>query len=730
MLVAALTVGALVAVAPAAGSSASAETAGSTISGTIMLRDGTGGLARPAHLSELSANRDGVETALTLVNSDGSYILSGLTSGSYVLHVRSADARYFDEYYSDGSDAYDLPDATIVVLGPDEQLAGLDIELSDVKQFSSTPAPVLSGSPQVGQTLTSSVPSWSPTGAALNYQWKRSGTDMTGATSANYAIVAADLGHTLTLTVTGALDGYVAASQTSAATAAVSGVWAQTPAPSISGSAHVGQTLTATPGPWSPAATFSYQWKRAGAVISNATSSTYTLTTADFGKTLTVTVSGSTSNYATASATSAATAAVQGVFTMATAPTVSGTATVGSTLTAAAGVWSPTASFGYQWLRAGAAISGATASTYKPTDADVGKAISVTVTARAAGYVSAAKTSAATAAVQGLFTTAPTPTISGTTAVGQTLKAATGTWSPAATLSYQWKRSGAVIPGAIASTYRLATADLGKTLTVTTTASKLGYVSASKTSAATAAVLNVFAAAPTPTISGGTVPGQTLKATTGTWSPSATLGYQWLRSGAKITGATKSSYVLTSADLGKTLSLVVTGTKSGYLAVAKTSAATATVAMVFASAPAPTINGVPQAGNTLTASAGSWSPAPALAYQWKRSGMAIAGATGNRYVLKPTDADGVITVTVTAQKANFVTVSKTSAATKAVLGVKYANCDALNQAYPHGVAKPGVRYDKVSGVDKPFKGTPFFSAAVYALNPARDGDKDGIACER
>jgi hypothetical protein len=59
---------------------------------------------------------------------------------------------------------------------------------------------------------------------------------------------------------------------------------------------------------------------------------------------------------------------------------------------------------------------------------------------------------------------------------------------------------------------------------------------------------------------------------------------------------------------------------------------------------------------------------------------------------------------------------------------KFANCAALNRVYPHGVAKKGAR-DKVTGKTKPV--TSFkVHAATYALNTARDRDKDGVACEK
>jgi len=59
----------------------------------------------------------------------------------------------------------------------------------------------------------------------------------------------------------------------------------------------------------------------------------------------------------------------------------------------------------------------------------------------------------------------------------------------------------------------------------------------------------------------------------------------------------------------------------------------------------------------------------------------------------------------------------------------YANCAALNVDYPHGVARTGG-VDLVSG--KPRSPQPKFKVddAVYDANPARDGDDDGVACEK
>lgn len=67
-----------------------------------------------------------------------------------------------------------------------------------------------------------------------------------------------------------------------------------------------------------------------------------------------------------------------------------------------------------------------------------------------------------------------------------------------------------------------------------------------------------------PTISGTTQVGQTLSSTTGTWTgtPTPTYTYQWQRNTSNISGATSSTYVIQSADVGNTLRCVVTATNT------------------------------------------------------------------------------------------------------------------------------------------------------------------------
>ncbi|WP_291050013.1 cell wall-binding repeat-containing protein [Herbiconiux sp.] len=84
-----------------------------------------------------------------------------------------------------------------------------------------------------------------------------------------------------------------------------------TPKPTVSGTARMGQTLTATPGSWKPApVTLAYQWLRDGSPIDTATASSYRLTAEDRGHRVAVSVTGSKAGYASVTTTSALSAVV------------------------------------------------------------------------------------------------------------------------------------------------------------------------------------------------------------------------------------------------------------------------------------------------------------------------------------------------------------------------------------------------------------------------------------
>ncbi|MET9786017.1 Tat pathway signal protein [Streptomyces canus] len=173
------------------------------------------------------------------------------------------------------------------------------------------------------------------------------------------------------------------------------------------------------------------------------------------------------------------------------------------------------------------------------------------------------------------------PKITGTAKTGAKVTAEPGSWSAAPTsYTYQWKADGRAISGATAKTYTVAAAVVGKKLTVTVTALKSGWKSGTATSGAvTAAKGDAPKATKLPVISGTAKVGKTLKTSNGTWSPAATsYAYQWYANGTAISGATKSSLVLKTAQKGKKITVKVVARRTGHKDGSAVSKATKAVA--------------------------------------------------------------------------------------------------------------------------------------------------------
>lgn len=344
--------------------------------------------------------------------------------------------------------------------------------------------------------------------------------------------------------------------------------------PEITGSPRVGATLEASEGTWSPAASFTYQWTADGAALTGATSRTLRLTTAHLGKRISVRVRGSYESYIPAEASATPTSVVRGG-PVATGPVeVRGTPRVGARVSAVTGDgWDTSARLTYQWKASGRTIPGATSASLVLGPETVGKGLSVSVTASRTHYDSVTVTSPSAPATAAGLLTAPTPTISGTAVVGGKLTASRGTWTSGTAISYRWKADGEPIAGATASTFTIPSSLCGDRITVTVTGRKTGYATAAVTSRATTRVM----LAGTPAISGTPAVGRRLTAKPGTWTTGATLRYQWYANGSRITGATKSTWTITKSQRGKVITVKVTGARSGYTTVTRTSKGSAKV---------------------------------------------------------------------------------------------------------------------------------------------------------
>ena len=264
-----------------------------------------------------------------------------------------------------------------------------------------TGQPTISGTAQVGEELTADTSGIADTDGLTNavfaYQWLSDDAEIGGATDSTYTLVDDDEGRTIKVRVTVTDDAENETTLTSEATDAVeAAAQPDSPAtgqPTISGTARVGEMLTADTSGIADAdgltnVTYSYQWLGDDTDIAGATSSTYTLVDDDEGRTIKVRVivtdDAENETTLTSEATDAVAAAPQPDSPATGQPTISGTARVGEMLTAdtsgiadADGLTNVT--YGYQWLGDDTDIAGATSSTYTLVDDDEGQTIKVRV---------------------------------------------------------------------------------------------------------------------------------------------------------------------------------------------------------------------------------------------------------------------------------------------------------------------------------------------------------------
>jgi hypothetical protein len=421
----------------------------------------------------------------------------------------------------------------------------------------------------------------------------------------------------------------------------------------------VGATLTSTSGSWSavPAVSLiSYKWQKSNdsgtnwVDIPSATAATYLVSATDIGFILRSSVTVANTNGSTTS-NSAATGVTAPIYNIA-APVVRGLLVVGQVLDASDGVWSSpyTINLSYTWRRDNSAISGAISPSYTLTESDIGTSISVQVTATTLlGSLSVLSGQRGLVTIVG---NTVLPVITGSLRVGGTLSVSTGTWigTPASN-TYQWQSSvngtdWDSISGATNATFVIQANQAGLFLRAqvfgnkTSSASVVYRITASTLSTAMVPALNIQNTA-LPVVSGAWTEGTTISTTTGSWSATGTFTYQWQSSSdnstwADISGATSSTFVLTSSEASKYVRVQIVNTTSSGAGIAQ-SASRSKVGAPFNTA-LPAISGTLKIGSTQTVSTGTWSNTPtSYSYQWQKSSDGISwinlsDETANTYV--------------------------------------------------------------------------------------------------
>lgn len=557
--------------------------------------------------------------------------------------------------------------------------------------------PSISGTPEVGEPVSSEQGVWQGSEISMRYQWEKCNTtggecaEIPGATSSNYKPLSEDAGSTLRLRVGASNNlGSLAALSPASAPVATGATPLNTWTPSITGTPQVGQTLIATTGSWlaTTVISYSYQWQRCDLggsgcePITGATAPSYMLASGDAGHRLRVLVTASETAASAAQASSATLpVAGEGAPVSEELPVISGTALVGETLTVLPGGWqSATAlTFTYQWERCNqdgqecSTITGATSSTYTLTESDASG------TVRAA--LSASNTSSLTSAPSQAVTVSQTaldqisgPYITGEAVQGRALEAEPGIWTGKGeiTYTYQWQRCSEAgefctsISEATRSAYVPSSGDISHKLKVTVTAT-----GPTETSSSSSSATDVVAASTTPpesllepSIEGNPVTGETLSAQPGLWvgAEPISYGFQWQRCDAigdgcmNISGATGETYKLTEADLANTIQVDVTATNS----VGSTNATSRRIEAISNPGPpsaseSPSIQGTAHVGQQIFATNGIWSGSRPMkyVYAWERcdatgeSCIAIEGATKPGYTVTSSDLGHTLLVKIT-----------------------------------------------------------------------------------
>ena len=618
----------------------------------------------------------------------GTLTLSGSASvANYEAALRSVT-------YSNNSNAPSTSNRTISITASDAHLTSAAATRTiAVVGTNDSPVgvPTITGLVREDQTLTANTSAINdPDGLnAFSYQWMRNGSNITGATAANYTTGDADVGSTLSVRVSYIDDQGTAESLTSAVTASVQNV-NDVPGGSlvINGVLREAETLTANVSGITDndgLGTLTYQWLRNGSTIAGATGTTYNTSNTDVGSNLAVRITYTDGQGTVEMVTSASTAAIQNINDAPNGqPLISGIATEDQTLTAdVSGISDDDGpgTFSYQWLRNGANIVGATNSTYASTDADVGATLSVMVRYTDGHGTLESLTSSSTAAITGINDTpVGLPVIQGTIRENQTLVASTAGLSDAdglGTLSYQWMRNGSAISGATNSNYVTGDADVGATLSVRISYTDNQGTTETLTSGSTESVQNVNdLPSGVPVLSGEFQEDQTLTANVAGISDIEGLGafsYQWLRNGSAISGATSANYSTTDADVGARISVRVSYIDGLGTTETLTSSPSSTISAINdAPIGLPTITGTPQEDQPLTANVSGISDADGLNafnYQWLRNGSAISGANAGNYTPRDADVGTQLSVRVSWTDDQGFQESLTSAASSQVANI-------------------------------------------------------------
>lgn len=471
-----------------------------------------------------------------------------------------------------------------------------------------------------------------------------------------------------------------------------------TSSPSISGTNAVGENLEVDLATTNKSAEVTYQWFRqpegpdSRTVISGATNAEYAVQPSDFGSTLfvretftsTVGASGidvSSEQVSTlVSAGTTATGAAPSPLGFGPAIVSNGPVIPGTVLKADPGEWAPEgARFTYRWEVDGIEQVGQTGKTFTVTDDMVEYASQVTLVVRATRDNSAVSGEFGSTVALSLGTAPVATTKPVVSHSGSTYSVTNGTWNtPNLAISYQWYEDGDVVPGATSRTF--VHTDMTKGLYVRVSAQRNGfhtggvYAIGAKGTALPAStpapvVTNLTTSDPADATHSAAA-GDVLSVDAGFYTfPDGSSGpvtptYQWQSSTngtswSSITGARAQNFTVPVSLVGKKLRASVTLASPTYATFTLTSDPASLTPNPALTSPLSdaSVAGTGTLGSTLTAIPAEYNVTGlTYTYQWLVNGVERIGQTAKTFVLNPaTVASGdSITVAVTAHKPGYL----------------------------------------------------------------------------
>jgi hypothetical protein len=331
----------------------------------------------------------------------------------------------------------------------------------------------------------------------------------------------------------------------------------------------------------------------------------------------------------------------------------------------------------FQWIRDDEPIVGATDSVYTVGLADMGRDLSVRVTASHSGlddyvfYTShryidnssiAFENSSCPSAQIDMGSwkgSSGEPTITGDNTYGQKITGRTGSWPSKTKLCYFWYSDGQAVPGVYTKSMKLTGTHIGKNI-------QFVVVGTSQTGASTIRFSDIipvskatFTKAVEPKISGVAKFGMSLQGSVKRWTKGVEYSYQWLRNGVYIEGANSSKYTLRSDDIDSNISLEVCGRQWGYDDLCLTSEVTnPVVAKSFPRSTKVAIKGSSTKVGSYLNAAIFYSTDVNVNITWLRDGEAIPGEEYWEYVITEADRGHSIGLSVVFSQEGYSTTTK------------------------------------------------------------------------